>query len=480
MKFPFFHRSTLVMRVLLLGFCQLQLQRVHAWTTHTHTHARTTTSGNRLARIGSTGTVDQQQRRLGLERPDLTVCFMAMDDDDDDGDSSDSSTAADTATTATDTTATSKIPRPRPCYYQVQGKRFLRRQLQDIQPGQALKAFAVVSENLEAVKGPKIYLDVGVGSCEVDPVSGETVWSVLTSLVRLGGPNMKASVARKKASKIRQRCMAEPEEKVKEKGKGGGVSGAGLTVYVTRIDRAGIRLEVSVNADDGIAAAAAARKESSTLSTSSSSSKLAHVSTLQAGQELQGTIERIEDYGCLVRIPGLKRHGLLRIQSVADLYGTYIAKKQGMVDAGLERGAAVKVQVANVTGKRLLLEFTDSTKEQAVLQRQEQAEEKIESVRKKQEAFKELKAEKLRKKQEKFKVKTSDAKVSTATAVATDSTSTTGLSPEEEAAWAAYAAKDDDAEDDDDDDNDDDDDDEDYDDYDEDRDIEDSLGLGSY
>jgi predicted RNA-binding protein with RPS1 domain len=503
------HRPTLAVLV-TMGYCllqlQLQLHLVHAWT------AQMPLSGNRFANrnSGTAGShVDQQLHRLGLEQRqrqqqrslDSSVCFMVTNDDE--------------VSTTSATTTTMKVPRPRPCYYQIQkgeGQRLLRRQLQDLVPGQALQAFQVVSEKLEDCKtGPKIFLDVGVGRYRVNnkrgnqgvnvisnvKVPGETsktdavtVWSIVTAMVRLGGPNMKPSVARKKATKIRQKCEFVPEkssgsssgqsdsnggESAKSKGK----SDSGLTVYVTRIDTASVQLEVSVDPEDGIAAAKAARKKGSTSASLSSPTPSAHVSSLRTGQELQGTIERVEDYGCLVKFQGVKRHGLLRIQSVADLYGTYIGKKGGLIEAGLERGAAIKVQVANVTGKRLLLDFTNATKEQALEEQKEQAEVKAEEV--------EEKAEKLRQRREQFNKSPEqqklDAQNAKEAAIAAATTSATELSPEEEAAWAAYASADSSVEVEEDSDKDDDDDeDDDYDDdgYDEDRDIEDALGLGSY
>jgi predicted RNA-binding protein with RPS1 domain len=470
---------------------QLQLHLVHAWTS-----TSTSSGNNRFANRGTAGSHVEQLRRLGLEQPqDSSVCFMANSNDDD-------LLGSSTASTTTTQTAPVKVgPRPRPCYYQYkkgEGQRLLRRQLQDLVPGQALQAFQVVSEKLEGKTGPKIFLDVGVGRYRVNGTRSNstktssntkdetvTVWSIVTAMVRLGGPNMKPSVSRKKATKIRQKCAVVPE---KSKSSGGSASAtrssasatrssasasasssvSGLTVYVTRIDSASVRLEVSVDPEDGVAAAAAAKKKGSTSSSSPPTPSPAPVSSLQAGQELQGKIERIEDYGCLVRFQGVKRHGLLRIQSVADLYGTYISKKAGLIEAGLERGAAIKVQVANVTGKRLLLDFTNVTKEEALQERKEEAEAKEERLRQRRQQFDRSPAP-----------QTSDAQTSKATAVST--TSATELSPEEEAAWAAYASQDPSAVDEEDEEDDDDDDDYDDDgDYDEDRDIEDALGLGSY
>jgi predicted RNA-binding protein with RPS1 domain len=509
------------MLVTIMGYCllqlQLQLHVVHAWSPTDPTRTASThtlLSGNRFANRNRGSNSKVQHRSL-----DTSVCFMADNNNDDVGDGSDSSSTATITTTTTAATASPlKIPRPRPCYYQIQkgqGQRLLRRQIQDLVPGQALQAFQVVSEKLDDTKtGPKIFLDVGVGKYRVNSVNNKPVqteketdtvtrWSIVTAMVRLGGPNMKPSVARKKATKIRQKCEFVPEKssgsgssgdgasaksksgasaKSKSgdgvKSKSAGASTAGLIVYVTRIDTASVRLEVSVDPEEGIAAAKAAKKKAST-SSASSPTLSAPVSSLQAGQELQGTIERVEDYGCLVKFQGLKRHGLLRIQSVADLYGTYIGKKSGLIEAGLERGAAIKVQVANVAGKRLLLDFTNVTKEQALEEQKEQAEVKAEEAKEK--------AEKLRQRRELFnrspeqrKLDAQAAKEAAIAATAAATTSTTELSPEEEAAWAAYASADSSAEDEEDSDEDDDDDDDDDDGYDEDRDIEDALGLGSY
>ena len=57
-------------------------------------------------------------------------------------------------------------------------------------------------------------------------------------------------------------------------------------------------------------------------------------STLKAGQELVGEVVELKPYGCLVDV-GANRKGLLHIQKVADLYGKYIDKEEGLENAGL-------------------------------------------------------------------------------------------------------------------------------------------------
>jgi predicted RNA-binding protein with RPS1 domain len=71
---------------------------------------------------------------------------------------------------------------------------------------------------------------------------------------------------------------------------------------------------------------------------------LTPASLLQPKQELVGTVTRIVPYGVFVDV-GANRRGLLHIQKVADLYGHYIDKEQGLEEAGLERGARIRVAV---------------------------------------------------------------------------------------------------------------------------------------
>lgn len=62
--------------------------------------------------------------------------------------------------------------------------------------------------------------------------------------------------------------------------------------------------------------------------------KLIPVSKLKAGQEVVGDIVDVRSYGVIVDV-GANRKGLLHIQKVADLYGKYINKEEGLREAGL-------------------------------------------------------------------------------------------------------------------------------------------------
>lgn len=438
-------RTALVLLVVLACQCQLSF----GWTLpqrHSRTTTTTTPSVSEVPHL-SLSTLRQQQRQRRQQRQQWYSATTSLHANDSDESSSlvSSTTQSSSSSSSSSTTPLSskqpaftsltpppllllKNPRPRPCYYEQDGQyRLLRRQLQDLGIGQRLKGTVVSDQVLQGKTGPKVFLEVGVGRCRVHSHTGKTTWSIVYGMLRLGGPNMKDSIGRKKAAKLRSKTLQQA-----------------VAVFVTRLDPASSRLEVSLEQPP--------EEEEDTDTVKNKQS----VASLRPGQEMRGTIERVEDYGCLVRLDNVNRHGLLQIQSVADLYATFIDKKLGLIEAGLERGATVKVQVKSVQGKRLLLDFTEQTKQQA--------------------------AEELLAKQQPQPNPKLEHEGETPEDVAVASTLTTtapALSTEEEEAWAAYAAQDF-QEEDEDDEEDDNDDDDDYDEFDEDRDIEDSLGLGTY
>ena len=174
------------------------------------------------------------------------------------------------------------------------------------------------------------------------------------------------------------------------------------------------------------------------------------ISSLRSHQEVTGEVVDVRSYGVIVDV-GANRRGLLHIQKVADLYGRFIEKERGLVSAGLEKGAKVRLLVESNQKKRLYLDFTDDVKKEA------------ESERARLGSFVSSKP--------------------------TNTGNSDPFSTEELAAWEEYAESLDsksgkvslDAPPEDDSFGEDEDYDEDYDDdYDEDRDIEDSLGLGTY
>ena len=274
----------------------------------------------------------------------------------------------------------------------------------------------VVQELLDGTTGPKVYLDVGV--CRLDR-NGK--WQIANGMMRLGGKGHKSSVTRKRATRLRRRAV--------------------VPVVVSRIYPSCARFEV-VTDDTAILP---------------NVPLLIPASTLKPGQELVGTVTRVLPFGVFVDV-GANRNGLLHIQKVADLYQHYIDKEEGLEQAGLERGARIRVAVVENDRKRLFLDFTDDVKQQA--------------------------AEEAKADTAATVVKESDAVVETTTTLSekripveeqeqsgeSASAAYASTSEEEAAAWAAYAGTDEEEyiyEEDDGD-------------YDEDKDIEDALGLGSY
>jgi predicted RNA-binding protein with RPS1 domain len=250
-----------------------------------------------------------------------------------------------------------------------------------------------------------VFFDCGVGR-----INHKGEWQMVNGMMRLG-KNVKVSVTKKQATRLRRKDYVQ--------------------VVVSRVYPQGARFEV-VSLDT----AAVQPQEQP---------KLIPAFALIPKQELVGTVMRVTDYGVFVDV-NANRRGLLHIQKVADLYGRYINKEQGLVDAGLERGARIRVVVLSNEKKRLFLDFTDDVKQDAETERiqdemKRQAEERV-VVTPVQEQ------------------EQSDQKESYE------------ISEEEAAAWVAYASTDDESYERESPENDDD--------YDEERDIEDALGLGTY
>jgi predicted RNA-binding protein with RPS1 domain len=342
-------------------------------------------------------------------------------------------------------------PPIRPCYYKTpEGRWKPRIELSALALGQELQGY-VVQELLDGVTGPKVFLEVGVGRTtrqrvfnETDVVSAarpESGWKIVYAMLRLGSKGTKPSVTQKRAARLRKKT-------------------AGTPVFVSKIRSENGQLEVCLNEFDV--------ERSATPKVSASSFPI--------GKELTGTIKRIEPYGVMIDV-GANRLGLLHIRKVADLYGSFIDKAQGLEEAGLELNTKVKVQVASNEGKRLFLDFTNDVKEEGRLEREEREREKQERyerwlARNQLMAVPgENETTSVAVPSDTFSVEEDvDSNVST-----TISDEESLLSEEEAAAWAVFATGGSTSvsvpsvvEE------------EDEDDYDEDRDIEDALGLGTY
>lgn len=328
--------------------------------------------------------------------------------------------AEDTASASTTTTQ-----ERRPCFYRSPAHKNRwqpRLELSELEIGQELKA-VVVQELLQGKTGPKLFCEVGVGRYNPQRPARVGDWQIVTAMLRL--PDRKVSVARKRAARLRKKdCFA---------------------VYVSRIRTANGALEVCLTPEQAMETPAVARE------------------TVTPGQVVSGKVTRVTDYGVLVDVGARQRkHGLLHITTVANLLGRYIDKATGLVEqAGLTRGTRVQLQVANITRREIALDFTSQAYEAAQAERNEAAATKKSSFTAPPDT-----------------TPTSSSGSESSPQTTTITSPSTGLSKQEEEAWASFAAnptvssKDNQVADEDD---------EDYDeDYDEDRDIEDALGLGYY
>jgi predicted RNA-binding protein with RPS1 domain len=310
---------------------------------------------------------------------------------------------------------------PPPCFYKSAstGSWKERINLSDLRLGDELVDCVVVQELFDGKSGPKVFCDCGVG--RFAPGRGgaggdeneQGGWKIVNAMLRL---DRKESAARKRAARLKKRRH--------------------FTAYVSRIRLDNQRLEVSLSPD-----LVAMREDR----------KKAPASKLVVGQEVVGSVVRIEPFGVFVDV-GANRLGLLHIQKVADLYGHYIDKEKGLVAAGLERGARVRLQVSSNDRQRLSLDFTDDVKDDAARSDEEATQHVPARNNTPQVPARSI---------EVAPINSSEKKVS--------------LEAQTSASRIAFDAEkvdDDEVEEDDEDDE--------YDDYDEDRDIEDALGLGTY
>lgn len=168
--------------------------------------------------------------------------------------------------------------------------------------------------------------------CGIGRIDAKGKWQMVSAMLRFQTKYKKISVIRKRAAKL---------------------SGKPVELYVHKIRLDNGKLEVCADHETLLTAIA-----------NDESKSTVPASYLKVGQELIGTVIRVRPYGCLVDV-GANRKGLLHIQKVADLYGTYINKEKGLEKAGLELGAVIRVSVLTNEKKRLALDFTEDVKEDA-------------------------------------------------------------------------------------------------------------------
>lgn len=289
-------------------------------------------------------------------------------------------------------------PSRTPCFWKGKGEESKweeRISIEDLSVGQKLSGH-VVEDLLDGKTGPKLFFECGVGRVS----NGK--WSIVHGMLRL--PRSKLSVAVKRAARLRKKKACE--------------------LFVSRIQLECNRFEVCTTEEE-------AEKFYN-------EEKKRPISSLTAGEEVTGVVSKLLPYGVMVDV-GANRDGLLHIKTVAELYNRYIDKEKGLEDAGLERGAKVRLSVASIEKRRLALDFTHDVKKSSQTLNEKSGAKEID--------------------------------MNNASNVP-DSTSNTDL-----AAWEAFAMESDSAEMDD---GEEDDYPDEEDDYDEDREIEDSLGLGFY
>ena len=269
-----------------------------------------------------------------------------------------------------------------------------------------------------------VFLDCGIGRLD-----SKGNWQIVTTMLRLGGTGMKESVIQKKVAKLKKKTP-------------------GVQVFVSKIYNMSSRVEVVT--------------DETALSTPTK--VMMSVGALKKNQEVVGTVVRLENFGAIIDV-GANRHGLLHIQKVANLYGRYIDKIKGLEDAGLEQGARIRLEVAELDKRRLFLDFTSDVRKDAAIEQQ-----------RKSEIDQQQKESRMKALADRLSGIVADV-VEVQDTRQAESQPTFELSNNEAAAWAAYSGNDNNEENS----QEVDDDNEYYDDEDdEDSAIEDALGLGSW
>jgi predicted RNA-binding protein with RPS1 domain len=221
----------------------------------------------------------------------------------------------------------------KPCFWKprAEGSKGQERiHIRDLKVGQKLSGYAV-EDLLEGKTGPKVFFECGVGR-----TGKNGHWSIVNGMLRL--ERSKLSVAKKRAARLRKKKEVE--------------------LFVSRIQLGCGRLEVVSTLEE-----AEEYKDASTK---------APISSLTVDQKVTGKIVKLLPYGAMVDI-GANRLGLLHIQRVADLYGKYIDKEKGLAEAGLERGARIRLSVASNNKRRLSLDFTPDVKKDAEEERMQKS-----------------------------------------------------------------------------------------------------------
>mmetsp|Transcript_9002 Transcript_9002/g.26757 ORF Transcript_9002/g.26757 Transcript_9002/m.26757 type:complete len:380 (+) Transcript_9002:102-1241(+) len=213
------------------------------------------------------------------------------------------------------------------CFWRPKGPKswwIERIKIEDLKVGQELSGH-VVQEFLEAKTGPKLYFECGIGRTDKN---GD--WRIVNGMLRL--ERGKASVARKRAARFRRKDHVQ--------------------LFVSRVQKECGRLEVCAKVED------VQKYDKPKIS----------VTSLKKNQEVTGEVVKLYPYGAIVDI-GANVRGLIHITKVSRLLNQYVNKEEGLKNAGLEKGAKVRLMVESVKNRRLSLDFTDDVKEDVLLER---------------------------------------------------------------------------------------------------------------
>jgi len=84
---------------------------------------------------------------------------------------------------------------------------------------------------------------------------------------------------------------------------------------------------------------------------------------LTIGKEVTGTVVNVTSFGVFLNIEATEQNGLLRIQSVAELYQKFIPEIKGLMEVGFQLGSKHRVAISGIDDdERYTLDYTDDAK----------------------------------------------------------------------------------------------------------------------
>jgi predicted RNA-binding protein with RPS1 domain len=216
-------------------------------------------------------------------------------------------------------------------YKRIDGQWKRRKELSELKLGQRLWGHKLQTcDLLDGKTGPKVFFDCGVGDVDA---SGK--WQILHGMMRLGPRGMRKTVVTKRLRKF----IPPPPSKDDDR-KAKPPLPPLVPLYVSSIDLATKRFQVAASLED---AETQAKKQQS--------AKKIPFGSLKPGQEIEGEIIRVKPYGAIIDI-GAQIPGILHITRVRELMGKHIEQEKGMQEvAGIVLKAKVRVSILEC-GKR--------------------------------------------------------------------------------------------------------------------------------